>query len=326
MRAGRLVSMLLLLQQHGGMTAERLAKELGVSIRTVYRDAEALAAAGIPIYGESGHAGGYRLLAGYRTKLTGLTEGEAEALALSGVPAAATDLGLQTELAALELKLSAAMPPAQRERAEEARRLFHLDVVGWFRRAEPVPFLALVANAAWERRRLHVTYSRWAEPKEVERELCPLGLVLKSGQWYLVATTATGTAESGRPRMYKVTNLLAARKTEQTFERPEGFDLAAWWSRQLEDFDARRYRGEALVRCSPEAVAKAPDNLDADSAAAIGQGTVDEDGWTVATVPIETHAHAAGEFLRLGGLEVLEPESLRTLMRQRALEAAALHA
>lgn len=321
MRAGRLVSMLLLLQQRGGMTAEGLARELGVSVRTVYRDAEALAAAGIPIYGESGHAGGYRLLDGYRTKLTGLTEGEAEALALSGVPAAATDLGLQTELAALELKLSAAMPKAQRERAEEAKRLFHLDVVGWFRRAEPVPFLALVANAAWERRRLQVRYSRWAEPKEVERELCPLGLVLKSGQWYLVATV-----EDGPARMYKVTNLLAAKKTDLRFDRPEGFDLAKWWSRQLEDFDSRRYRGEARVRFSPESVAKAPDNLDADSVAAIGEGSLDPEGWTVATIPIETHAHAAGELLRLGGLEVLEPASLRTLMRKLALEAAALHA
>ncbi|MDA1358312.1 WYL domain-containing protein [Glycomyces luteolus] len=303
------------------MTAERLARELGVSIRTVYRDAEALAAAGVPIYGESGHAGGYRLLDGYRTRLTGLTEGEAEALALSGVPEAAADLGLQTELAALELKLSAAMPKAQRERAETAKRLFHLDVAGWFRRAEPVPFLALVANAAWERRRLRVRYRRWAEPKEIERELCPLGLVLKSGQWYLVAT-----AESGPARMYKVTNLLAAKKTGNTFERPEDFDLAAWWSKQLDDFDARRYQGKALVRFSPEAVEKAPDNLDADSVAAIGEGTVDQDGWTVATVPIETHAHAAGELLRLGGVEVLEPTSLRRFMRELALEAAALHA
>lgn len=313
--------MLLLLQQRGGMTAEHLARELGVSVRTVYRDAEALAAAGIPIYGESGHAGGYRLLDGYRTKLTGLTEGEAEALALTGVPEAAADLGLQTELAALELKLSAAMPKAQRERAETAKRLFHLDVVGWFRRAEPVPFLALVANAAWEQRRLQVKYSRWAEPKEIERELCPLGLVLKGGQWYLVATVQSSPA-----RMYKVTNLLVAKKTDDTFERPEDFDLAAWWSKQLDDFDTRRYQGKALVRFSPEAVAKAPDNLDADSVAAIGEGTVEQDGWTVATVPIETHTHAAGELLRLGGVEVLEPSSLRQRMRELALEAAALHA
>jgi predicted DNA-binding transcriptional regulator YafY len=321
MRAGRLVSMLLLLQQRGGMTAERLASELGVSVRTVYRDAEALAAAGIPIYGESGHAGGYRLLDGYRTRLTGLTEGEAEALALTGVPEAAADLGLQSELAALELKLSAALPKAQRERAEEARRLFHLDVVGWFQRAEPVPFLALVANAAWERRRLRVRYRRWAEPKEVERELCPLGLVLKGGQWYLVATAGEGPA-----RIFKVSNLLAAKKLEERFERPAEFDLAAWWAEHLDDFDARRYRGRAVVRFSPEAVERAPDNLDADSVAALGEATFDEEGWAVATIPIETHAHAAGELLRLGGVEVLEPESLRQLMRERALEAAALHA
>jgi predicted DNA-binding transcriptional regulator YafY len=321
MRAGRLVSMLLLLQQRGGMTAGRLASELGVSVRTVYRDAEALAAAGIPIYGESGHAGGYRLLDGYRTRLTGLTEGEAEALALSGVPEAAADLGLQSELAALELKLSAALPKAQRERAEEARRLFHLDVVGWFQRAEAVPFLALVANAAWERRRLRVRYRRWAEPKEVERELCPLGLVLKGGQWYLVATAGDGPA-----RIFKVSNLLAVKKVEERFERPADFDLAAWWARHLDDFDARRYRGRAVVRFSPEAVERAPDNLDADSVAALGEASLDEEGWAVATIPIETHAHAAGELLRLGGVEVLEPDSLRRLMRERALEAAALHA
>lgn len=313
--------MLLLLQQRGGMTAERLAGELGVSVRTVYRDAEALAAAGIPIYGESGHAGGYRLLEGYRTKLTGLTRGEAEALALTGVPEAAADLGLQTELAALELKLSAALPPAHRERAEEARRLFHLDVTGWFQRAEPVPFLALIANATWERRRLRATYRRWAEPHVVEREIEPLGLVLKGGRWYLVAANGGGPAH-----LYKVTNLLAAEATGTTFERPADFDLADWWARHLDDFDARRYLGEALVRFSPDAVARAADNLDADTVAAIGDGRPDEHGWTVATIPIETDAHAAGELLRLGGAEVLEPPSLRALMRDLAQEAAALHA
>jgi len=312
--------MLLLLQQRGGMTAERLASELGVSVRTVYRDAEALAAAGIPIYGESGHAGGYRLLDGYRTRLTGLTDGEAEALALSGVPAAAADLGLQTELAALELKLSAAMPKAHRERTERARQLFHLDVAGWFQRAEPVPLLAVVANAAWEQRPLHVRYRRWEAPNVVERELWPLGLVLKGGRWYLVAASPTRPAH-----LYKVSNLLAAWKSDERFERPEDFDLAAWWATQLDAFDARRYRGTAVVRFSPGAVERAGDNLDADSVAAIGEAARDEAGWAVATIPIETDAHAVGELLRLGGVEVLEPASLRALMRKSALEAAALH-
>ncbi|WP_335988960.1 helix-turn-helix transcriptional regulator [Glycomyces sp. MUSA5-2] len=320
MRAGRLVSMMLLLQQRGRMTADALAAELGVSVRTVYRDAEALAAAGIPIYGESGHEGGYRLVEGYRTRLTGVTAGEAEALALTGVPQAATDLGLQTELAALELKLSAALSPQQRERAERARRLFHLDVVTWFQRSEAVPLLALVANAAWEQRRIRVRYRRWKEPREVERELCPLGLVLKGGRWYLAASQGTGPVLP-----YKVANLLAAAKTDEEFERPEGFDLAAWWAENLDAFDARRYKGTAVVRFSPEAVERASDQLDADALEAIAKADRDGDGWAVATIPVETDWVASGELMKLAGVEVLEPASLRAMMRERAQAVLDLH-
>ena len=320
MRAGRLVSMLLLLQQRGRMTAERLSAELGVSVRTVYRDVEALASAGIPIYGESGHEGGYQLLDGYRTRLTGLTDAEAEVLVLAGVPEAAADLGLQAELAALELKIAAALPPGHQERAERARRLFHLDVAGWFQRAEPVPLLSAVAAAASQQRRLRVQYERWAKPKLVERDLCPLGLVLKGGKWYMVAL-----AESGRPRTYKVANLLSAEMTDESFERPADFDLPAWWTRHLDDFDERRYPTEAVVRFSPDAVEQAPDYLDARVVDAIGEGTPDEEGWTVATIPIESDDHASRQLLCLGGIEVVEPASLRELMRSRALEAAALH-
>lgn len=320
MRAGRLVSMMLLLQQRGRMTAEALAAELGVSVRTVYRDAEALAGAGIPIYGESGREGGYRLVEGYRTRLTGVTEGEAEALALTGVPQAAMDLGLHSELAALELKLSAALSPQQRERAERARRLFHLDVVAWFQRSEPVPLLALVANAAWEQRTIRVRYRRWKEPREVERDLRPLGLVLKGGRWYLAASQGTGPALP-----YKVANLLSAMATGETFERPADFDLAAWWADNLDAFDARRYRGEAVVRFSPEAVERAPDNLDADTVAAIEKADRDKHGWAVATIPIETEWNASGELLKLAGVEVLEPASLRAMMRERAETVLALH-
>ncbi|MEU5870381.1 WYL domain-containing protein [Glycomyces sp. NPDC047369] len=320
MRAGRLVSMMLLLQQRGRMTADALAAELGVSVRTVYRDAEALAVAGIPIYGESGHDGGYRLVEGYRTRLTGVTEGEAEALALTGVPQAATDLGLQTELAALELKLSAALSPQQRERAERARRLFHLDVVAWFQRSEPVPLLALAANAAWEQRELKVRYRRWKEPREVERVLRPMGLVLKGGRWYLAAAQGTGPVLP-----YKVANLLSGTKTETPFERPDGFDLAAWWADNLDAFDARRYKGEAVVRFSPDAVERAPDHLDADTLAAIATADRDPHGWAVATIPVETDWVASGELMKLAGVEVLEPASLRAMMRERAQAALNLH-
>ncbi|SDE53161.1 helix-turn-helix transcriptional regulator [Glycomyces harbinensis] len=320
MRAGRLVSMLLLLQQRGRMTAERLSAELGVSVRTVYRDAEALGAAGIPIYGEPGHEGGYRLLEGYRTRLTGLTDAEAEVLVLAGVPEAAADLGLQAELAALELKLAAALPPGHRERAERARRVFHLDVAGWFQRADPVPLLSTVAGAAFRQQRLRVRYERWAKPKLVERDLSPLGLVLKGGKWYLVAL-----ADGAEPRTYKVANLRSAEMTEERFERPADFELADWWSRHLGDFDERRYPVRATVRFSPEAVEQAPDYLDAKVVDAIDAGQTDADGWTVAVIPIESDDHAARHLLLLGGVEVLEPVSLRGLIRSRAQEAAALH-
>jgi predicted DNA-binding transcriptional regulator YafY len=169
MRASRLVSLLLLLQNRGRMTADQLAEELEVSVRTIYRDVEALIAAGIPLYGEAGHAGGYRLVEGYRTRLTGLTGPEAEALFLTGLPAAAAELGLGAELAATQLKLSAALPAEQRTRAERMRQRFHLDAPSWYRSSEPVPLLTVAADAVWEQRKLHIEYYRWTEPREVTR-------------------------------------------------------------------------------------------------------------------------------------------------------------
>ena len=132
-------------------------------------------------------AGGYQLLDGYRTRLTGLTCPEAEALSLSGVPDAAAELGLGTAAASAELKLQAALPAELRDRAARIRERFHLDTPGWYSDGDSSPYLPAVADAVWNQRRIEVRYRRWAAPTNVTRTLDPHGVVLKAGRWYLVA-------------------------------------------------------------------------------------------------------------------------------------------
>src|SRR6478672_884268 len=181
MRASRLVSLLLLLQTEGQLAAVELAERLGVSERTVQRDAHALALSGVPIVSVRGAAGGYRLERGYRTRLTGLDAAEAEALFVG--PAA--ELGLGRELAAARLKLLASLPAEVQERAGLASQLFHVDTRGWFREDDRVPHLPVIAGALWRSHRLDIRYREGASV--VSRRLDPFGLVLKAGVWYLLA-------------------------------------------------------------------------------------------------------------------------------------------
>uniref|UniRef100_UPI0013D8B44B helix-turn-helix transcriptional regulator n=1 Tax=Candidatus Frankia alpina TaxID=2699483 RepID=UPI0013D8B44B len=198
MRASRLLSVLMLLQTRGKLTARQIADELDVSVRTVHRDLDALAQAGVPVLADRGVTGGYRLLAGYRTRLTGLTADEADSLFLAGMPGAAAELGLGAMLAAAELKLMATLPEPLRERAGRVRERFHLDAPSWFRATEDTPLLAEVADAVWAQRRLRVTYRRWRAPREVDRVLDPLGVVLKSGTWYLGVFPKLAMADSNQ--------------------------------------------------------------------------------------------------------------------------------
>ncbi|WP_406859236.1 WYL domain-containing protein [Streptomyces sp. HUAS MG47] len=298
MRATRLVTLLLLLQNRGRMTARELAEELEVSVRTVYRDVEALGGAGIPLYGEAGHAGGYRLVDGYRTRLTGLTADEAQAAFLAALPGAAADLGLGEALAAARLKLRAALPAELREHAGRIQERFLLDAPGWYGDADRTPHLAAVATALWERRVLVLRYRRWRAPEEIERRIEPYGLVLKAGRWYLVAGGPSGI------RTYRVDQILGLTELDEEFATPDDFDLPAYWARYLADFRARLHSGDALVRLTPEGARR----LGVEAAG---------DGWTETRVPIESIAHAHGEFLRLGtDIEVLEPAELRARMAE----------
>ncbi|MFC1415636.1 helix-turn-helix transcriptional regulator [Streptacidiphilus cavernicola] len=331
MRASRLLSIVLLLQSRGRMTAQELADELEVSVRTVYRDMESLGAAGVPVYGDPGHDGGYALLDGYRTRLTGLHGDEADALSLAGLPGPAAELGLGSVLAVAQLKLDAALPPVLRERSARIRERFHLDAPGWYRAAEPLPHLTAVADAVWNERPLRLRYRRWAEPREVEREVSPLGVVLKGGVWYLVAAAGSGAGAGPVVRTYRVSQILelAPGAPDGGFERPDGFDLAGYWQASLADFDARRFHGEAVLRLSPEALRRMPDLFDSAVLAAVeaSAGAPDARGWVRAVIPIESTAHALGEVFRLGwGVEVLAPTELRRLVARTAAEMQRLHA
>ena len=309
MRAGRLVSLLLLLQTRGRMTAQALADELEVSVRTVYRDVESLGSAGVPIYADRGPDGGYQLLDGYRTRLTGLTGDEAGTLFLAGMPGPAAELGLGSVLAAAELKLRASLPDELADRADRVRQRFHLDAPGWFRGDEPTPHLAAVADAVWSSRQLSVRYLRWRAPREVSRKLSPLGVVLKAGRWYLVAGS-----DPAKITAYRVSSILDAVVLDEPVERPAGFDLTAFWREWTERFEGSVYTASATVRMTRSALEMMtyvfPPEMSRRAHAAAGEP--DSAGWLVTEVPIESIRHGHVELLRLGAeAEVLGPPELR---------------
>jgi len=290
MRATRLVSLLLLLQTRGQLTAAEIADRLDVSVRTVHRDVESLAEAGVPVEAVRGPAGGYRLAGGYRTRLTGLTADEAEALFAAGIPGPAAELGLGGELAAARLKVLAALPSELQERATRASALFHLDTRGWFRAGDRVPHLPVLASALWRGCRIRMRYREG--PRTVQRTVDPLGLVLKGGAWYLVAHRTAGM------RVYRVSRVAAARLLEESFDRPEGFELTSFWKEWSEAFERSRARVEVTVRA--------------------GEGE--------RTLAFDSLAEAERELLRVGArFEVLAPAELRTRIAETAGELAAMY-
>ncbi|MDQ3492863.1 MAG: YafY family transcriptional regulator [Chloroflexota bacterium] len=305
MRASRLVNLLLLLQARGGMTGSQLAEELEVSVRTVYRDVEALSEAGVPIYAERGPHGGVRLVDGYRTRLTGLNEDEAHALFLSGLPGPAAELGLGTVVAAARLKVLAALPPELRARASRLTQRFHLDAPGWFRPAEPVPHLERLAAAVWEERRVTVAYRR--PDRIVDRPLDPLGIVLKAGIWYLVAAT------EGQVRSYRVSRVEGVTTTEERFQRPPSFDLVAFWEEAIAAYQESLPQIEAILRVRSSAVDWLGKSMGEPVwATATQQPDPAGEDWVRVMLRVETIDTALADLLRLGSrVEVLEPLSLR---------------
>ncbi|SDZ38507.1 Predicted DNA-binding transcriptional regulator YafY, contains an HTH and WYL domains [Amycolatopsis xylanica] len=322
MRASRLLSVLLLLQNRGRMTADELAAELEVSVRTIYRDIDALSASGVPVYADRGRTGGYQLVDGYRTRLTGMTEEEAQSLSLAGLPVAAAELGLGTVLAAAQLKLYAALPAELRSRAGKVAERFYLDVPGWHRGIESLPHLAEIAEAVWQSKLLRIRYEKWGQ-RVVDRTVMPLGLILKAGNWYLA-----GRCE-GSDRMYRVSRIREVEELDP-FERPADFDLASTWREWSEQFERRMFPRVALVHMSPRAQALAGFYCGAVGERAVREARAsrepDADGWLLVDLPVEKGEPALGELLRFGGhLRVLEPAELRDEVARAIREMGALY-
>lgn len=318
MRASRLLSIQMLLETHGRMSAPALARALEVSVRTLHRDIDELTSAGVPVYAERGRAGGFQLLPGWKTQLTGFTPAEAEAVFLAGLGGPASELGLGPQVASAERKLLAAMPAPWRGGARRIRSRLHLDPVEWYREAEAVPFLPVVARAVWEERQLAMSYESWS--RTTRRTVHPLGLVLKAGTWYFAA------AREGKVRTWRVASVLDAALLDAPVQRPRGFDLAAYWRESVRRFEVEVYTGEAQVAATARGLTELR-RINAALARAVAGVASPADGQRVRLrIPIESVPHAAGQLLRLcPEVEALSPPALRQAIAERLRAAATMY-
>jgi predicted DNA-binding transcriptional regulator YafY len=317
-RAERLVALLFLLQQRRRATAAELATALEVSERTVYRDVEALLAAGVPLWTEQGRAGGIRLLDGWRSRLDGLTG--REAAAIFAMPSLLADVGLGAALSAAQAKVLAGLPEQLRDYASQVAARFHLDAPGWFQQVESATQLTVVAEAVAASRRLRMEYQRG--PTVVTRELEPLGLVVKAGVWYLVGQV------DGDIRTYRVARIRSAEVLAE-FERPASFVLSDWWDRASAQFERSLLRETVRLRLSRRAFQALRSVTDPDAAAmAIATaGPSDAAGWQEVSLEVESLPVATTQLLSLGvGVEVVAPEALRTALAELGLAIAARNA
>lgn len=303
MRAERLVALLMLLQARGRLSAPALARELGVSERTIYRDIEALCGAGVPIFGVAGPHGGYALVDAYRTTLTGLTAGEARALLLLHVPAPLEPLGVSAELRSALRKLAAALPLPGADEGERVRRRLHLDEAWWDEGDLPTPHLRPLYDATLADRRVVIGYRRPGGGSG-EYLVDPLGLVAKAGVWYLVYSRQ-GVAQA---RM--VGQLLDVRPAGESFARPADFDLAAFWRAWCDEERRRRHVYRATLRVSPGARRALVAQLGPGAAQA--DLSPEDAGWLTLELVFESLEAARAAVLAWGGgVEVLAPEPLR---------------
>ncbi|HET7767602.1 MAG TPA: WYL domain-containing protein [Chloroflexota bacterium] len=337
MRADRLIALALLLQARGRMTAEDLAARLEVSVRTVYRDLDALSAAGVPVYADRGPGGGVALPDGYRVDLTALNPNEASALFLSATPGRLADLGVDAVLEGALRKLSAALPEGTRQQAERARQRVHVDPTGWWwGKFEPLPHLRTLQEGLNHERRLLLHYTR-PNGEAVSRLVDPLGLVVKVNVWYFVARLAepvearetNDTHEERDLRVFRVSRLREVTLTDEPAQRPPDFDLPTYWADWCARFARTLPQYAVTLRVAPDFLPELRRRL-----WRVGQSELPEDaaglereaeGWvTLPPVDLENFELALESVLSVGRqVEVLAPPKLRQAVAEHAAALAA---
>jgi len=304
MRADRLLSIVLLLQAHHQLTSRDLAERLEVSERTIHRDMEALSGAGIPVTAARGLGGGWSLLGEYRTTLTGLNEAEIQSLFVTKPAKLLADLQLEKAADGALLKLLASVPSTFREGAERARQRIYIDVSGWSKREEAVPFLPVLQEALWLERKLKISYERGENSELVERIIGPLGLVAKGSVWYLVGNV------DGYVRTYRVSRISQAEVLEEQSPIPSDFNLAEYWENSSSTFKSSLPKYLATFWVAPETSLRL--TFAGRFARVDETGETDSRGWKKFKVGFDIEEMACEYALSFGpSLEVIEPLTLR---------------
>ena len=314
MRADRLISLLMLLQTRGQMTAQELADQLEVSTRTIYRDLDALSYSGVPVYAERGPQGGCALMESYRTNLTGLKEDEVQALFMLTVPGLLAELGADKSSESALLKLTAALPKPFQQTAEEVRRRIYLDAAPWFQPQEATPHLHTVQDALWQQRRLRMTYRR-ADGTWVKQLVDPYGLVAKAGTWYMV-----GYVHRRWQQTYRISRIEEASISDSSFELPDDFDLALYWNKWVADFEKSLEQYSVTLRVWPQGIQPLVEVFGEHVRAMLSNAkTSHEDGSSTLEFVFGSEEEACRQVMGLGThVEIVAPSELRAAIVHRA--------
>lgn len=317
MKSDRLLSILLLLQTRGRVPAHELATRLEVSVRTVYRDIEALSASGVPVYAERGRHGGIELLAGFRTDVTGLTADESRALFILAAQGAHAALGLDVALGSALRKVMAALPAPHRPAAEVTSRRILVDATRWKGGPRPAVDLDTLQDAVFADRRLRLRYRHSGDREPRTYTVDPYGLVSKAGVWYLVAD------RRARPQLFRADRVHKAKTLDDPVRRRPGVELTDVWEvlrRQVEErpggldvtVRVRRDRLDMFLRLNASALAELPED----------DG---ESEWVTARLSYGSVGEARQLLAYSDRVEVLSPPEVREELRAAAASVTDLY-